>query len=187
MQLLLTRSGIVPWARASEVTRGLYLGACFPSGCFQSMSRHMHAQHWPRGIECTACRTPAPHAHQQCCSSGVMWRECAADMEGGAPEEDLSDVLPPFGPQHANSHHAEGDDGDDSLFWDYVGPKAGPGSSNSSNAAAPPPAPAPSSAPWSSIMATAKSAMAGAPSAAQKNRAPIVKHKYNNWSPVILP
>eukprot|EP00983_Pelagomonas_calceolata_P130427 1161684-Pelagomonas_calceolata.AAC.4 len=72
MQLLLTRSGIVPWARASEVTRGLYLGACFPSGCFQSMSRHMHAQHWPRGIECTACRTPAPHAHQQCCSSGVM-------------------------------------------------------------------------------------------------------------------
>uniref|UniRef100_A0A7S3VRX4 GYF domain-containing protein n=2 Tax=Dunaliella tertiolecta TaxID=3047 RepID=A0A7S3VRX4_DUNTE len=96
-----------------------------------------------------------------------MWRECAADMEGGAPEEDLSDVLPPFGPQHANSHHAEGDDGDDSLFWDYVGPKAGPGSSNSSNAAAPPPAPAPSSAPWSSIMATAKSAMAGAPSAAQ--------------------
>ncbi|KAF5828252.1 hypothetical protein DUNSADRAFT_17891 [Dunaliella salina] len=101
----------------------------------------------------------------------VMWRECAADMEGGAPEEDLSDVLPPFGgPQHANSHHADAhDDGDEGMFWDYVGPKAGPSSSNSSSAAAPPPpAPsAPASAPWSSIMATAKSAMAGAPSAAQ--------------------
>jgi hypothetical protein len=60
----------------------------------------------------------------------VMWRECAADMEGGAPEED--EMMGAYGddhhqqPQHHHHHHLQqqqqdGDDGDDSMFWDYAG------------------------------------------------------------------
>lgn len=90
-------------------------------------------------------------------------------MEGGAPEEDLSDVLPPYGnggtPQPSHAHAA--DDGEDDMLWDYGGSSASRSALPAAAQPPPPPAP-PASTPWSNIMATAKSAMASsAPSAAQ--------------------